>query len=53
MNGISYSLKNAKNKQTGPMSQHKIKTNSNYSSLVHFAKEKKGYSSRKERIYCY
>ena len=30
---ISYSLKNAENKRIGPMSQHKIKIDSNYSKL--------------------
>ena len=37
---ISYSLKNAKNKQIGPMSQHKIETDSNYSELYILLKNK-------------
>jgi hypothetical protein len=31
---ISYSLKNAENKQTWPKSQHKIKTDSTYDILL-------------------
>jgi hypothetical protein len=37
---ISYSLKNAENKQVGPMSQYKIKTDSNYSKLYILLKKK-------------
>jgi Primase X len=37
---ISYSLKNAKNKKIGPMSQHKIKTDSSYSKLHNLLKKK-------------
>jgi non-catalytic primase subunit PriX-like protein len=37
---VSYSLKNAENKQIGPMSQHKIKTDSNYTKLYILLKEK-------------
>lgn len=44
---IYYSLKNAKNKQIGSMSQHKIRRDSSYSILYNLLK-KKGYSNRKE-----
>ena len=37
---ISYSLKNAENKQIGPMSQYKIKKDSNYSKLYTLLKKK-------------
>jgi Primase X len=43
---ISYSLKKAKNKQIGPMSQHKIKTDSRYSKL-HYLLKKKGIFKEK------
>ena len=37
---IKYALKNAMNKQIGPMSPHKIKTDSNYSKLYIMLKQK-------------
>ena len=37
---IKYALKNAMNKQIGPMSQHKIKTDSNYIKLYILLKQK-------------
>lgn len=37
---ISYPLKNAKNKQIGPMNQHKTRTDSSYSSLYNLLKKK-------------
>jgi hypothetical protein len=44
---ISFSFKNAKNKQIEYLSQHKIKMESNYSKLVHFAKEKRDIQREK------
>ena len=38
---IPYALKNAMNKQIGPMSREKIKTDSNYNELYQILKEKK------------